>query len=99
MLEDLNVTSFAEVMNTRFRTRLGASNVIELELVEVNEVNRSPRQEAFSITFRGPLDRRFEQGTRDLEHERLGVFALFLVPIAIREDGMYYEAVINRLHE
>jgi hypothetical protein len=32
-----------------------------------------------------------------LQHERLGAFELFLVPVGQDQDGVYYEAVFNRL--
>ncbi len=36
------------------------------------------------------------QGTFDLEHDQIGSFALFLVPIGPDAEGMRYEAVFNR---
>lgn len=36
------------------------------------------------------------QGTFELEHEKLGTFPLFLVPIGPDHQGFRYQAVFNR---
>jgi hypothetical protein len=97
-IEELDAKTFSENLNTKFRASLGGKT-IELELIEVAEVNYSPRQEAFSILFRGPLDFRLQQGMFDFEHEKLGSFSIFMTPVARREDGFHYEACFNRLRK
>ena len=76
-----------------------------VELVEVTEKGaadgRQPwataRQERFSIVFRGPREKPLQQGMYQLQHDQLGALELFLVPVGRDHEGLYYEAVFNRL--
>lgn len=97
-IEELDAKLFSENLNTKFRASLGGKT-IELELIGVTELNYSPRQEAFSIVFRGALDSPLQQGLFDLEHEKLGSFAIFMTPIARQPDGFHYESCFNRLRK
>jgi hypothetical protein len=97
MLEDMTSATFSEELNTKFRVRQPESSVLELELVKVEELGESPMQERFSIIFRGPLDQAVGQGLYTFEHDRLGTFDMFIVPVARGEDGMRYEAAFNRM--
>jgi hypothetical protein len=57
--------------------------------------------EAFSLFFRGANRRSLEQRTYSIEHERLGAFELFIVPVDRRDAERggygYYEAAFHRL--
>jgi len=97
MLENLTAATFSEILNTKFRLQLSESDLLELELFNVEDLRSSPRQERFSILFRGPLDPAIWQGMYKMEHDQLGTLDLFIVPIAKEEDGMVYEAVFNRM--
>ncbi|MEA2203822.1 MAG: hypothetical protein QOE77_598 [Blastocatellia bacterium] len=70
---------------------------VELRLTEVSELKESKRQERFAVLFRGPLEVPLAQGNYVVELEGTGVFDLFLVPVAMDEQGYSYEAVFNRL--
>jgi hypothetical protein len=95
-LESLTRESFAENLNTKFRVHVESSEPLEIELIEVSERKRVRDVEQFSIIFRGALGFMLPQRIYRLEHERLGAFDLFLVPIARETDGFRYEAVFNR---
>lgn len=97
MLENLTAATFSEVLNTKFRFHLSATDLLELELIKVDEFESSPRQERFSILFQGPLDQMLGQAMYRVEHDQLGTLDLFIVPIAKEEDGIVYEAVFNRI--
>jgi len=97
MSDNLTKEAFKENLNTEFRLQLEPSSTVALELVEILEGVSTSRQEQFTLTFRGPLESEFGQGMRDVEHDRMGKFVLFLVPIARNSDGMLYEAVFNRV--
>jgi len=57
------------------------------------------KKEAFSLTFRASAETTLPQNTFMIEHAKLGMFSLFIVPIVARDkSNRYYEAVINRLH-
>ena len=88
---------FAKHLNTIFRIHFNVTEAIEAELTEVSEHLLSPRQGRFSIVFRGPNEIVLGQGVHRIEHDQMGVFDLFIVPISRDEQGTYYEAVFNRL--
>ena len=97
MSDNLTKEAFQENLNTEFRIKVEPSAIVPIELVGLLEGVSTSRQEQFSLTFRGPLETPFGQGARDVEHDKMGTFVLFLVPIARNPDGMVYEAVFNRL--
>jgi len=87
---------FAEHVNTKFRIPLQPSGAVELELVEVVSTLSTPRQEQFSIFFRGPANLYLPQMTYHMEHDALGALDLFIVPVGHGPEGFQYEAVFNR---
>ena len=99
MLETLNLSSFSEHLNTKFRIRPDESTVVETELIVAEDLGSTPRQERFSLIFRGPHQPFLPQSMYRVEHDVMGTLDLFLVPIGAEEDGLRYEAVFNRLHK
>jgi hypothetical protein len=97
MTVDLTHEAFAKHLHTTFRTRVNDSVNIETELTEVSEHKVSAQQDGFAIIFRGPSEAFLGQGLRQFEHDQMGAFELFIVPISQDEKGFYYEAVFNRL--
>ncbi len=96
MPEFFTKESFAEHLKTKFRIPLQASGAVELELVEVVSTLSTPRQEQFSVYFRGPADIYLPQMTYHMEHDALGELDLFIVPVGRGPEGFQYEAVFNR---
>lgn len=97
MLETLRLPSFSEHLNTKFRIHPDESTVVETELIVAEDLGSTPKQERFSLIFRGPNEPYLPQRIYRVEHEKMGTLNLFLVPIAKDEDGFQYEAVFNRL--
>jgi hypothetical protein len=97
MTRDLQHEEFLKHLNTKFRIRLSETEAFEAELATVSERLMSPRQERFSLVFRSAKEILIEQGQRDFEHDEMGNFGLFIVPIGRDDEGTYYEAVFNRL--
>jgi hypothetical protein len=97
MSAPLTEKEFSKHLNTKFRVK--GEQPIELELTEVKgylaQSNEQSGMERFSALFNGPGDRYLPQGTYELEHDAMGAFDLFLVPIAKDEKGLRYEAVFN----
>lgn len=91
--------NFAALLNTKFKVEREDGPNIELHLEEVSELKVSARQEEFSIVFRGPGDTALGQGIRRLNHEQMGEFDLFLVPISRDAEGYRYESVFNRVRD
>jgi hypothetical protein len=96
-IESLSQESFEENLNTKFLLPAQSGGPFEIELIEVAHGAPLEGTERFSLVFRGALDFTLPQSIYRLEHERLGAFDLFLVPIAREADGFRYEAVFNRL--
>ena len=96
MLDTLHYEDFARHVNTRFQMELSEDTTLEIELISVEDKSPSPRQEQFLLTFRAPLEAPPEQWLYQLRHEQLGSGRLFLVPIARDDEGLTYEAVLNR---
>jgi hypothetical protein len=105
MSDYLRAATFSTQLNTPFRVHLSRITALEVELVEVTgkgaldgqQPPAAARQERFSIVFRGPRDKRLQQGIYQMQHDQLGALDLFLVPVGQDQDGVYYEAVFNRL--
>ena len=95
----LTFQELTENLNTKFHIPVNDSQRVELELAEISELKQTPRNEEFAIVFRGPKEAFLGQGMRSLEHDQLGRFDLFIVPIREDDQGYYYEAVFNRFLE
>jgi hypothetical protein len=98
-LETLNAKIFATHLHTKFKTQPANAPPLELELSEVEERESSPKVELFFLRFRGPHAPRLPQQTYRLEHEKLGVFGIFLTAIGADDTGIYYESVFQRLRK
>lgn len=91
--------AFIQNVNTCFRVSGDDSRQLDLELTEVSDLKLVKAQEEFAIVFRGPLDHFMGQGIRSFDHEKMGHFELFIVPIRENAEGYFYEAVFNRFRE
>ncbi len=94
------LAEFASWVGTEFQLTTQPGSPITMELVETAPLAASgnlPRRQPFSLIFRGPKDRLLDQRIHTLEHDRLGRFGLFLVPIGPGADGNgpYYQAIFN----
>lgn len=99
MTATLEHETFSRYLNTTFRVSLGESNAIEAELSTVNDLQLSPQQERFALEFRGPKEPLLNQGSYRFEHDEMGEFILFIVPLRQDNDGTIYEAVFNRIRK
>ena len=99
MAENLTKSSFDPHLNDKFEVNTDIHGAVELELVEVSEHNRD-NLECFSLLFKGPKDKLFDQKLYKVVHTQMGEFSLFLVPVVHpKQDAVYYESVFNRLIE
>jgi hypothetical protein len=93
----LTEAEFSKHLNTKFRVT--SEQPIELELADVkgylSKEHEQSGMERFSAFFNGPREPFLPQQVYALEHERMGAFELFLVPVAENENGFRYEAVFN----
>ena len=97
MAAPLTEAEFSKHVNTKFR--VAGDKPIDLELTEVkgyfSKEHEETGLERFSAFFRGPADPYLEQKIYSLEHEQMGAFDLFLVPVSGDQNGYRYEAVFN----
>jgi hypothetical protein len=98
ILRVMNLTKnqFEQNVNTRFWLHHSEAGRSEVQLIEVKNGPSQPRYEAFSLFFRGGLEQLHPQRIYAVEHDAMGMFDLFLVPVARESNGFLYEAVFNR---
>ena len=94
----LTEKEFSQHVGTKFHVKIDERE-IELDLIEVKGyVSQEIEQggmERFSVFFAGPGDPFLPQKVYRLEHERMGEFEIFLVPVGGDQQGYRYEAVFN----
>jgi hypothetical protein len=101
VLDQLTSADFSPYLHQTFTVRLESLEPIALELAGVTELESGgaepgPRRRPFSLLFLGPVSHQYLlQHIYRLEHEQLGAFELFLVPLGPEGGRMRYEAVFN----
>lgn len=98
MTDLLTFTTFNPLVGQKFRVSSGNHDEEKLELIEVNALpvqDNAPRQEPFSLVFRGDKACGLWQGSVQLEHASIGSTDFFLVPIGEDDKGMYFQALFN----
>lgn len=93
----LTKAMFEQNLNTKFWLLDESAQPHVMDLIELTNGHSSPRQEQFSLRFRGDRNQVFPQRIYPMKHDSIGDFDLFLVPIGRDDAGTYYEAVFNRL--
>src|SRR5437667_11819046 len=92
-LENLILADFSPLLNAPFRVYLDPATMVEFKLVEAlpagggGQPGPGARSENFSIVFSGPGDRLLPQGNYAFEHDQIGRFVLFIVPIGKDREG------------
>jgi Domain of unknown function (DUF6916) len=99
MTTSLTHDQFSKHVNTPFRIHHSVDSIVEAELSEISDLQRSADTERFWMIFRAPKDAFLQQGTYELEHAAMGQFPLFIVPVKEDQQWFYYEAVFNQLNE
>ena len=102
MLEDFTVGTFADRLGDVFRVDTGSA-IVELRLVEVTEPGGSQPSEPPGSGARTPFSLVFLEASGDVlpqqiypfDHDELGRFEIFIVPIGRDADGVRYEAVFT----
>ena len=98
----LNRDSFSRHLNTRFSFAHKELQGVSVKLIEVNDLTpktmAAAGKECFAVVFIGPRNAPLRQETYAVTHESLGRFDMLVVPIARQREGVYYEAIFNRLH-
>jgi hypothetical protein len=101
MLEHFTLKTFSPHVGETFHLYLDTNHVIEVQLADVTDLaqrygtapqgHRTP----FSIVFHGPRELVLPQRIYRLQHDKIGTFEVFLVPIGPDADRMQYEAIFT----
>lgn len=98
MTTEMTEEVFTRHVKSKFRV-VDLESPVELELTAVEGRPSGPNEqqgmERFSLIFHGPGDALLPQRTYNIEHEEMGEFQLFLVPVGQDADGFEYESVFN----
>jgi hypothetical protein len=96
-LADLCLRTFTERLGDRFRVCVnsGSAELILVDATALPARGNAERPEPFSILFRGPACPRLDQRIHTFDHDVIGAFQMFIVPVAPDEHGPRYEAVFN----
>ena len=98
---NLNREVFARHLNTEFSFSRNNSAGVGVKLIEVFDLTPKTAargKECFGVVFVGPRNMPLRQDTYSVTHKSLEKFEMLVVPMARRKEGMYYEAIFNRLH-
>jgi len=94
--ERLTKAAFAGALGSRFWLHHAPEVKLPVELIEIREGRPLPDYEQFSVLFRGPRESVLPQRIYHIEHDEMGAFDLFLVPVGRDHQGTTYEAVFSR---
>lgn len=97
MLDTFTHDTFAGHEGEPFRVRLDDGSAVEARLSSARTWGSGSdgRRVPFTLTFVGPLQPVLPQRIYHLEHDAIGTFELFLVPVGPNTQGMQYEAVFT----
>jgi len=99
MTQELTRDDYAANLNTDFVVEFNPEMKITMQLIEATEVLERFRQRTYSLLFQAPADTPIAQGMLNIEHEKLGQFNIFLVPVGKDDRGVLFESVFNQLME
>ena len=100
MLDKLTIEDFTDRIGETFQATPQEGDAFELELRRADPSPHADQpgyeegaRKPFSIEFHSRLPEHSPQQIFAVEHEKLGKFDLFLVPLGPDSDGHRYEAV------
>ena len=100
LLQSLTLEAFATRIGDRFRLSADNDDSLDVTLVEATPLGAASRSAGarrapFSVVFLGPLRPVWVQRIYRVEHDGMGSFNLFLVPVGPRNGGMEYQAIFT----
>ena len=103
MLETFTAQTLTPLVGQAFRVRHAGGPLVEIELIKVTEWGSlgsggragGPPRTPFALLFRGPQAALLPQQIYAVEHDQLGAFDLFIVPVGPDAAGMRYEAIFT----
>ena len=103
MLERMTLDTFTPLLGQTFQLRLDDDTPIELVLESATKgvisgwqpPDRATVRQPFALTFLGPPQFVLPQRIYRVEHESLGQFEIFIVPIGRTAQSVSYEVVFS----
>ena len=103
MLERFTIDTFAPLTGERFRLHVEGREPLETTLESVTEIpvsgwrpdDTAEHRKPFSLVFLGPPQFVLPQAIYRFEHDGLGTFEIFIVPIGRTAQGVTYEVVFS----
>lgn len=103
MLDMFTIDAFAPRVGNAFQIHVGGDeplgavleNVAEIPVAGWRPEDAPRRRKPFSLLFLGPAATELPQAIYRFEHEDLGPFEIFIVPVGRSGDGVRYEAVFS----
>jgi microcystin-dependent protein len=90
-LQSAKLSTFVKLVGDAFQIHVSPLNSVNVTLVEATGHD----QRSFSLVFSGEAATPIEQNTYTFQHDGLGEFPLFVVPIEPDSEGLYYEAAMS----
>ena len=103
MLERFTIDTFAPLVGRGFRLHVEGAPPLETTLESVTEIpvsswrpeDTAAHRRPFSLVFLVPSQVVLPQAIYRFEHEEIGPFEIFVVPIGRTAQGIRYEAVFS----
>ncbi len=107
----LQLADFEAALNSEFQMDANPDNAdgevalsgvpkqpaMSLTLTQCKVKLMNSMQECFSLVFKAPTDAPQAQSLYRLHHPEIGTADIFLVPFKKTDEGLFYEAIFNRL--
>ena len=96
ILENLTIDDFSNRIGETFRIRIADDQALDIALAEVNALGTGTgKRTPFSLMLRSSGPAYAPQGIYRIEHNQLGAFDLFIVPLGPDQQGMRYEVIFT----
>lgn len=104
-IEKLTLEIFSPLVNSKFKLSVDDAHSVNVELTEAKALDgphtvkpdrNGMVQDVFSLLFDGPENPILPQRIYSFEHEKIGRFDLFIVPVKKIPAGIRYQALFNR---
>jgi hypothetical protein len=105
-IERLTLEIFSPLVNSKFKLLVDDSHSVVVELTEATAIGgphtvkrdrNGMVQEVFSLIFDGPENPILQQRIYSFEHDKIGRFDMFIVPVGKIPGSVRYQALFNRL--
>ena len=98
-MDGLTVEAFQPRVGNRFRICPSPDSAVDAELVEVRSLGGGARvanrRAPFALLFRTTLGAPMPQRIYQVEHDAMGAYEIFLVPVGKDATGVLYEAIFT----